>query len=52
MVYIYITENYSPIKNDKIMPFLAICMDLEMTILSEGSQEEKCHVMSYVESKI
>ena len=32
---------YSAIKNNEIMPFAAIWMELEITILSEVSQKEK-----------
>ena len=38
MWYIYTMEYYSAIKNNKIMPFAATCMDLEMDTLSEISQ--------------
>ena len=34
-------EYYSAIKKNKIMPFVTTLLDLEMTILSEGSQIEK-----------
>ena len=34
-------EYYSAIKENEIMPFAAIWMDLEMIILSEVSQTEK-----------
>ena len=41
-------EYYSAIKKDKIMPFAATWMDLEIIILREVSQEEKdkYHVIS------
>ena len=47
-------EYYSAIKKNKIMPFAATWMDLEMIILSQVSQTEKdkYHMMSQVESKI
>ena len=47
-IYIYIMEYYSAIKKDKIMPFAATWMDLEIIILREVSQEEKdkYHVIS------
>ena len=38
---IYTMEYYSAIKNNEIMPFTAIWMDLEIVILSEVSQTEK-----------
>ena len=34
-------EYYSAIKKNKIMPFAATWMDLEIIILSEVSQKEK-----------
>ena len=34
-------EYYSAIKNNEIMPFAAIWMDLKIIILSEVSQTEK-----------
>ena len=42
-------EYYSAIKN-KIMPFAATCMELEMLILSEVSQKEKdkYHMISLI----
>ena len=41
MWYIYTMEYYSAIKKNKIMPFAATLMDLEILILSEVSQTEK-----------
>ena len=41
MWYIYKIEYYSVIKNNKIMPFAATWMQLEILILSEISQKEK-----------
>ena len=38
MWYIYTVEYYSAMKKNEIMPFAAICMDLEIIILSEVSQ--------------
>ena len=40
MQYIYTMEYYSAIKKDKIMPFAATWMDLEVVILSEVSQRK------------
>ena len=41
MWYIYTMEYYSSIKKNKIMPFSATWVELEMLILSEVSQKEK-----------
>ena len=41
MWYIYTVEYYSAMKKNKIMPFVATWMDLEIIILSEESQTEK-----------
>ena len=41
MEHIYIVEYYSDMKNNKIMPFAATWMDVEIITLSEVSQEEK-----------
>ena len=41
MWYIYTMEYYSAIKKNKIMPFAATCVDLEIIILSEVSQTER-----------
>ena len=49
MWYIYTVE-YSAIKNNKIMPFAATWMDLEITILSEVSlkEKDKYHMISLI----
>ena len=39
--YIYTMEYYLAIKKNKVMPFTATWMDLEIIILSEVSQKEK-----------
>jgi len=41
MWYIYTVEYYSAIKKNKIMPFAATWMDLEILIRSEESQQDK-----------
>ena len=41
MWYIYTMEYYSAIKKNKIMPFAATWMQLEISILSEISQKGK-----------
>ena len=50
MWYIYTMEYYSVTKKDKIMPFAATGMQLEMFMLSKVSQEEKnkCHMISLI----
>ena len=48
VLYIYTMEYYSAIKKNDIIPFAAICMDLEILILSEVRQKEKAkyHMIS------
>ena len=41
MWYIYTMEYYSAIKKNKIMPFIAIWMDLEILILSKSERERQ-----------
>ena len=41
MWYIYTMAHYSAIKKNKIMPFAATWMDLEIVLQSEISQKEK-----------
>ena len=49
-VYIYTVEYYSAIKKNKIMPFAATWMQLEIIILTEVSQKEKdkYHMLSLI----
>ena len=48
--YIYTMEYYLGIKNNKIMPFAATWMDLEIVILSEVShtQKDRYHMISLI----
>uniref|UniRef100_A0A8W4FA05 DUF1725 domain-containing protein n=1 Tax=Sus scrofa TaxID=9823 RepID=A0A8W4FA05_PIG len=50
MSYIYTMEYHSAIRNNKIMPFTATWMDIEILILSEVSQKEKdeYHMISLI----
>ena len=50
MWYIYTMEYYSAIKKNKIMPFAATWMELEILILGEISQYEKdkYHMISLI----
>ena len=47
---LYTMEYYSAIKKNKIMPFAATWMDLEIFILSEVSQieKDKYHMISLI----
>ena len=51
VVYIHTMEYYSAIKKNKIMPFAATWMDLEIIILSEVNQTNIMCYHFYVESK-
>ena len=48
--YIYKMEYYSAMKKNKIMPFVATWMELEILILSEVSKKEKdkYHMISLI----
>ena len=46
--YIYTMEYYLAIKRNKIMPFAATWMELELLILCEVSQKDKYHMMSLI----
>ena len=50
MWYIHTMEYYSVIKKKEIMPFAAICMGLEIIIVSEVhlSEKDKCHLTSLI----
>ena len=50
MWYVYTMEYYSAIKKNKIMPYAATWMDLEIIILSETNQKEKdkYHMISLI----
>ena len=50
MWHMYTMEYYSAIKKNKIMPFAATWMDIEIIILSEISQKEKdkYHMISLI----
>ena len=48
MWYIYVMEFYSDIKKNKIMPFAATWIQLEILIVSEVSQKEKYHTILLV----
>ena len=39
--YIHTMKRYSIIKKKERMPFAVTCMDIEIVILSEGSQKDK-----------
>ena len=54
MWYIYTMEYYLAIKKNEIMPFAATWMDLEVIILSEGSQieKDKYHMLSLICGKV
>ena len=41
MWYMFMMVYYSAVKKNKIMPFVATWMDLEIVILSEVTQTEK-----------
>ena len=44
----YKYTNYSVIEKNKIMSFVATCMEIEIIILSEVRQKDKHHVTSAI----
>ena len=48
VIYTHTMEYYSSIKRNKIMPFTAAWMDLEIVIQSEVSQKEMCHIIPLI----
>ena len=42
---IYITEYYSAVKQNEILPFTTIWMDLENMVLNEVSQQRKTNII-------
>ena len=48
MLYMYTMDYYSAIKKNKIMPFAATWVELEILILSEVSQEDKDKYIPYI----
>ena len=55
MWYIHTMEYYSAIKRNKIMPFAATWMDLEIIILSKAISQKETDTIRYhlhVDSKI
>ena len=48
MWYIYTMDHYSAIKKNKIMPFAATRMDLEIIILNEVSQRLVSYDIAYM----
>ena len=48
MWYIYTIKYYSVIKKNEIMPLAATWMDLEIIILSEGSQTNTNNLISLI----
>ena len=53
MWYVHTVEYYSAMKKNKIMPFAATWMELEIFILGEVSQKEKdkCHIISFISGR-
>ena len=43
-----VNEYYSAIQRNKIMPFAATWKQIEILILSEGSQKDKYHMISLI----
>ena len=48
-MYVYMYKEYcSAIKKNEIMPFATTWVELEIIILSEVSQKEKCHMIPLI----
>ena len=50
MWYIYVTEYYSAIKKNEIMPLTATWMDLEIVILSEVRERQISYDITYMQN--
>ena len=46
MRYIYTMEYYSAIKKNKIMPFVAMWMDLEIIMISKSNEERQIYAIT------
>ena len=48
VVHIYTMEYYSAIKNNETMPLEAAWMYLEISVLSDVSQKDRYHMISFI----
>ena len=48
LLYTYAMENYAAIKNNEIMPFTAIWMDLEIIMLSEVRERQIVYDITFM----
>ena len=48
VVHIYTMEYYSAIKNNETMPLEATWMYLEINVLSDVSQKDRYHMISFI----